>query len=132
MPSLIRESPVLEWAAAQAMVVSLSPLALPSGRTLSDFSAYTLAIRQDPAWPRSGPKATTADSADPLGDGWAPAVSVSGTVSEGVVSFSFVAPEAAGRRRYAVDVWGTLAAGGEVQLFKATWLTVLPRVVALA
>lgn len=132
LTSLIREVPKLEWAAAQSMVVSLTPLTLPTGRTLDDFDGYTLTIREDPGWPRATAVARdAANSADPLGDGWAVAVTAVGEVNDGVVQFSFVTPEGAGSRRYAVDVWGSLVAGGEVQLVKSTWLTVLPRVVAL-
>lgn len=135
MPPLIRE-PALEWAADQLMTVRLSPLTLPSGRVLADFSAFTLTIRADPLWssetkgrPR-GSATIAADTADPVGDGWPVVLTATGANVGGVVTFSFDAPAAAGRKRYALDVVGSLAGGGDVQLVYSTWLTVLPRVTA--
>ncbi len=127
MPSLIRE-PALEWAARQTMTVRLSPLALPAGRVLADFDTFALTVRSDPTYPRTGATVTAADTADPLGDGWSVAVEATGNVVDGIVTFSFNAPATAGRKRYALDVVGTLAGGGDVQLVYSTWLTVLPRV----
>ena len=127
MSSLIRE-PALEWAGGQDITLRLSPLTLPAGRTLDDFSTFALTIRADPAYPRSGSSAVAARTADPLGDGWPVAVSAVGQVVAGVVTFSFVTPSLAGRSRFALDVWGELDGGGEIQLVPTTWLTILPRV----
>lgn len=130
MPPLIRE-PALEWAAGQSMRVQLSPLTLPAGRVLGDFTSFALAIRADPLWPRVGTAKTDADSADPLGDGWPLVASATGAVVSGVVTFDVTAPLETGVKRYALDAWGTLSGGGSVQLVRATWLTAGARVVAL-
>lgn len=127
---LILDTPVLRWAAGARRTVRLSPLTLPAGRTLSDFSGYTLTIRADPLFPRDGSALAAAAAADPRGDGWAVAATVAGAVVAGVVQFEATAPADAGERRYALDVWAALAAGGETELVPATWLTVGARVKA--
>lgn len=127
MLSLIRE-PAYEWAAGQQQVVSLTPLTLPSGRTVADFNGYTLTIRADPDWPRAGAAGGQEGAADPIGDGWAVSLTASGSLVGSVPTFTFTVPSDAGIRRYAVDCWASLTSGGEVQLVRATWLTVGARV----
>src|SRR5690348_10692552 len=129
MQSLIRE-PALEWAAGQTMVVTLDPLTLPDGRAVTDFATFTLKVREDPSWPRSGQTLARAGEADPIADGWAVAVTSTGSLNgDDVPEFTFVMPSGAGIKRYAVDAWGTLSGGAEVQLVRATWLTCGARVV---
>ena len=128
MPSPLIQYPALEWAAGQAMAVSLTPIALPAGRTVADFSGFTLTIRADPSWPRSDMAAAQKASADPIAEGWSVAVTSAGAVTNSVPVFRFTSPSGAGTERYALDVFGTLADGsGEVQLYKCRWLSVLAR-----
>jgi hypothetical protein len=114
--------------AVQRTTIVLDPLTLPTGRVLGDFSAYRLVMRRDPDWPRD--RTERFDELDPEGDGWTVVVTADGDVDDGEVSFTFDAPELPGRYRYVYDVWATLTAGGEVQLVRGYWLTVLPRVAA--
>lgn len=115
--------PPLKWAAGQTMVVSLSPLTLPAGRVLGDFSAWTLTVREDPKWPRSGATEAARDAADPIADGWAVALTATGTVVDGAATFAFTMVAGAGYRRYSIDAWGALSAGGEIQVVEPLWLT---------
>jgi hypothetical protein len=115
--------------AGQTTTVSLSPLTLPTGRLVTDFTSFALVVREDPEWPRTGAAKAAAVSADPLGDGWEIAVTAEGELDDDVPVFTFVAPDGAGERRYAFDAWGFLSGGEEIQLVESTWLTVGARVV---
>lgn len=127
MPTpLIRDPvgiPPLRLVSGGAYVVSLSPLTLPAGRVVADFSGWTLTVREDPDWPRSGATEAARDAADPKGDGWAVVLTVTGTVVDGVVTFALTMVAPAGYRRYSVDAWGALSAGGEIQVVEPLWLT---------
>lgn len=127
MQSLIVE-PALKWAAGQATVLSITPLTLPVGRSVTDFSTFTLTIRQDPLWPRTGDALANRPTADPIAQSWPVVLTAAGTLVSSVPTFEFTVPSGAGIERYSLDVWGTLSAGGEVQLVRATWLTVNGRV----
>lgn len=109
------------------MTVQITPLTLPAGRQLTDFSSFTLTIRQDPSWPRTGALSATRNTADPIAEGWTAVVTATGSLVNSIPTFTFTMPSAAGIERYAVDVWGNLAAGGQVQLVQATWLTAAGR-----
>jgi hypothetical protein len=131
LQALVTE-PALQWTAGQAMTVRVTPLTLPVGRQLTDFVTWTLTIRQDPSWPRTGPGsagplANTRNTADPIAENWTIAVQAIGTLVNSVPTFTFTTPSQAGVERYAVDVFGTLAAGGDVQVVPCTWLTILGR-----
>ena len=131
--SLVKE-PALSWAIGQNMTVFVTPLTLPVGRALTDFASFTLTIRQDPLWPRTGANQATRNTADPIGENWLAVVTSTGslTIPPGgtsqVPTFNFAMPNVAGLERYAVDVWGALNAGGLIQLVVATWLTGAGRV----
>ncbi len=127
MSSLIRE-PARECGAGETITYTVSPLTLPTGRVVGDFSGFTFTIREDPLWPRTGADAAAAPKARPKNDGWAEAVTAAGTLVNSVPVFEFTTPTGAGERRYAYDVWGQLTAGGETQLVRARWLTLLARV----
>jgi hypothetical protein len=113
----------------QRTTLVLDPLALPTGRTVADYSAFRLAVRKDPDWPRD--RTQKFDELDPDGDGWDVSVTADGELNDdGEPEFTFDAPTSPGRYRYVYDVWGTLTTGGEVPLVRGYWLTVLPRVAA--
>ncbi len=120
----IADTPVLSWSATQKSRVVLSPITLPAGRTLADFDAFTLTIREDPKFPRTG--AAVSDNINPLGDGWAVSVTSSGAVVGSTLVFDFASPSAPGYRRYSMDVRATGGTAGPVSLLRSTWLTVLP------
>lgn len=125
--SLIAETPVLSWPAGQDQTVKVTPT-LPSGRALADWSSFVLTVREDPLYPRAGAAAAAAAAADPHADGWAVEVTAAGSAAAGVVTFTLTVPDAAGFRRYALDVWAVGGTPGDVQLVAATWLTVTPSV----
>lgn len=131
MPTSLIRYPALEIPAGQYTTIRLTPLTLPTGRVVTDFSSFTLKLREDPDWPRSGQTEADRYKADPIADGWPVVVTATGTLDDDdvpVVSFDMV--DGAGELRYAYDAWGTLAAGGKpVQLVRATWVTGGARVV---
>ncbi len=125
MSSQIADTPKLEWPAGQRQVVSV-PVTLSSGNVLTDFATFTLTVREDPGFPRTG--ASLNDNLDPHGDGWASAASASGTASGSTLTFVVTVPSSPGRKRYSLDVWAIGGTAGPVQLVNSTWLTVLPAV----
>lgn len=117
-----------EWPAGQSQVVKVV-VDLSEGRLITDWAAFTLTIREDPGWPRSG--ATLFVPLDPAIAGGTPNVTATGTVvSATEVTFTFTVPSYPGINRYAFDVWGTGGTAGPVQVFPTTWLTVKPSVMA--
>lgn len=114
----------LQWTAGQRETVTLSPVTLPTGRTLADFASFTLTAWEDPKYPRSGADAVAA--AAPVEDGWTVSLTAAGSVSGSTVVFNLTGPSASGIKRYAVGVIGTLSAGGDIDLLPVTWLDVLP------
>ncbi len=126
LDTLIREyATPLRWAAGQTQTIKVTPT-LPAARALADWAAFTLTIRADPSFPRSGVTKAAAEEADPIADGWAVSTSATGTVSGETIYFTVTVPSAAGLRRYAIDVVATGGTAGLVQLFSPAWLTVLP------
>lgn len=129
--SLIAETPVLTWSALgdQEVTVTLTPR---DGTGLDDYGTFTLTIREDPEWPRSGPDKAAAASADPLADGWPVAASDTSTAGalDTEVNFTITVPEGAGYRRYAVDCVADGGSVGRVQVVRPIWLTVGPTLLA--
>ena len=116
----------LEWPAGQRHIVKVT-CTPAAGRTLADWAAFTLTIREDPEHPRAG--GILSAPLDPAGDSWASAASIAGSVTGAVeVSFEVTAPSSPGKRRYVLDVWGTGGTAGAVCFLPATWLSVLPSV----
>lgn len=114
------------WPAGQRQIVKVNCTLAP-GRTLGDWSAFTLTIREDPEWPREA--GTLSVPLDPSNAGGTPEVTATGTATGSTeVSFTVTVPDDPGRRRYAFDVWGTGGVAGAVSLFDATWLSVKPSV----
>ena len=126
MPVSLIQLPALSWSAEQQMLVSLSPLYLPAGRQVTDWSTFTLTIRSDPLYPRTGSDIPAALIADPVADGWPVATTAVGSIVNGVVTFSVTVPTLAGVQAYAVDVVASGGTAGRVQLVKPRWLTVTP------
>lgn len=114
----------LEWGAGEKRTVTLSPVTLPTGRTLSDFATFTLTVWEDPQYPRTGSYVVAASA--PIEDSWTESVTASGSVSGSTVVFNLTAPSSSGIKRYAVGIIGTLSAGGNIHLLPVTWLDVLP------
>lgn len=115
----------LEWVAGQRQLIKVVCAPAP-GRTLADWAAFVLTIREDPDWPRGG--GTLFVPLDPS-QGGTPAVQAAGTVTGGVeVTFDVTVPSNPGKRRYALDVWGTGGTAGAVCFLQATWLSVIPSV----
>jgi hypothetical protein len=121
----IRETPALSWAAAQTQTVRVS-LTPRDGLALTDYGTFTLTVRADPEYPRTGAALAAVDRADPLADGWAVSTSAEGAIDDDVIEFEVTVPSEAGRRRYALDVVAEGGDAGRVQVVEATWLTVLP------
>ena len=126
MSDLIADSPALEWAAGQSIDFELTPLTLKSGAVLADYGTFTLVVREDPRWPRQG--ADLDAPVDPSGDGWAVAVTATGTPATDKVTFSFAAPAGPGRRRYVMDVRSDGGTQGKVSWLDATWVSIRPEV----
>ena len=131
MTPIIRESPVLSWAAGQEMAVQVS-FTPRSGLTVSDYGTLTLTVREDPEWPREGEAVGEARQADPLNDGWESAASGTATATTSPVSISVTMPSGAGWRRYCVDVVADGGTAGRVQLVSPTWLTVTPTLLTVS
>jgi hypothetical protein len=118
----------------QTLVVS--PITLPSGRTLADWATFTLTVRADPDWDttfgrRIGPNKPGADYADPEGEGWTVVLTLAGVVVGATLEFAISEADsdiAAGLNRYAFDVYAEGGAAGRVELVPATWLTMRVRV----
>jgi hypothetical protein len=131
MPTPLIQYPAVTIAAGQKTTIRLSPLTLPTGRVIGDFASFALAVREDPEWPRSGATEAARHRADPIADGWEVVVTAAGELDEDdVITFTFTMDAGAGADRYSYDAWGTLSAGGEIQLVRATWVTCGARVVA--
>ncbi|VTR93196.1 unnamed protein product [Gemmata massiliana] len=133
MPPLIREAPIYRWPALQAQTVRVE-CALRAGLSLSDYGTFTLTVRQDPEWPRSGPARPAVDAANPRSDGWSISTSSVGAIDASAtnptVVFTVTVPAAPGYRRYALDVVASGGIAGRVQLVDSTWLTVIPTLLA--
>lgn len=115
----------------QLLKVDCSAVLSASGLTLADFSTFTITVREDPGWPRSGSTLTPLGGLDPANAGGVPLIQVTGTpdASPGTnVMFVVTAPVNPGRHRFAFDVWGIGGDAGPVQLCRATWLDVGPSV----
>jgi hypothetical protein len=136
--SIATAIPALTLAKTQDGFLLLAPVNLPSGITITQFSSFTLTLRQDPYSPRQ----TTATVnqalvADPVGEGW-PVVFMGGGVGSLVsevpqVAFLIpgVTPLPVGPNAMAAVVYGTLmpeviAGVTTVQLLPETWCSVLP------
>lgn len=129
MSVAVSRTPKLEYPAGQRQTFTID-VKLPTGRTLADFSAFTLTVREDPLYPRA---ATLLDAADPAGQAWAtvsvsPTIAIDTTDPADTLNVSFTVPTNAGERRYAFDVWGQLTVGGGyIELYPCTWLSVVVR-----
>jgi len=129
-PTLIQDCGyTLSAGQRQLFKVDCATVLAGSGLTLADFATFTLTVREDPGYPRSG--ATLFLQLDPANAGGTPLIQVTGTpdASPGtLVTFVVTAPANPGRHRYAFDVVGTGGDAGPVQLQRATWLDVIPTV----
>lgn len=119
----VNKSPRLEYPAGQRQTLEIRTNLL-GGRVLTDFSAFTLTVREDPDYPRSD-----LATADPAGQAWAEVDTDPETeidpADPDTLLVSFTVPADAGAHRYALDVRGTLAAGGgTVFIHGCTWLSV--------
>ena len=127
--SLIRTSPRLSWPALQTHTLRLA-VTVRAGFSLTDYGTFTLTIRADPLWPRTGADRVAADVADPVGDGWAVSTTATGTIDGSDVLFTVTVPSASGEKRYALDAVATGGVAGRVELVPTTWLTVTPSLLA--
>lgn len=124
MPDLIRSTPELLWAAGERATVTVSPITLPTGRTLADWATFDLNVREDPAFRREGAEAgEVVDAAD-----WELAATAAGTVAGATLVFTLTLPAGAGWRRYVLAVWGRGGAAGDACLVYPTWLSLAPAV----
>lgn len=114
-----------------AFTLVVSPITLSSGRTLADWASFTLTVRADPRWPRTGADAAAKAIAnlDPDADGWAVAATITGTVVGSTLEFDVPADTvAAGVNRYSYDVYGVGGTAGNSPLVVATWVNVVAKV----
>lgn len=126
-PSLIQDCGY-ELSANQRQILTIpcADALAGSGLTLAAFTTFTLTVREDPGWPRSG--MTLNLPLDPANAGGTPLLTVTGTPDGTNVKFTATWPTNPGRKRYAMDMWGSGGTAGDVQLLRATWLTLLPSV----
>lgn len=124
-PSLIQDCGY-EISANQRQILTIpcADALAGSGLTLAAFTTFTLTVREDPGYPRSG-----MDLSAPLDPStWEETATATGTVDGTNVRFAVTVTASPGRKRYAMDMWSSGGAGGAVHLLPATWLTLLPSV----
>lgn len=130
-PLLIRETPSLVWDASEDHTVRLA-LTPRAALDLSDYGTFTLTIREDPDYPRTGAARATVSAADPINDGWAVAATGTATAAalDTTVDIDVTVPDGAGDHRYCVDVTASGGTAGRVTVFRTTWLSVAPTLAA--
>lgn len=126
-PVLIRETPVLVWDAGEAHTVRVA-LTPRAGLGLDDYGTFTLTVRADPDWPRSGAGRVALETADPIADDWTVGASGSATAAAPAieVAIDVTVPDGPGFRRYVGDDVAEGGAAGRVTVVPLTWLSVRP------
>jgi|ERR1700722_11163756 len=131
-------NPPLTLVNTQDGFLLISPVTLPSGITIAQFSSFTLTIRSDPAFPRQTAAAQqNAQQADPTGEGWPVVFTGSGTgsVVSGANQVSFLIPGTTplipGYQSMVAVVYGELmpnviAGVTNIQLLQETWVSIYP------